>query len=74
MSVNPFIRLPIYSANILKQYIGQRLGALPPHIFATANAAYSNMMTFKKNQSVVIRYQKTSLQWMKISIELITSK
>ncbi len=56
MSVNPFVRLPIYTANVVKQYIGQRLGALPPHIFAIANAAYSHMMTFNMNQSCVIRF------------------
>jgi hypothetical protein len=61
VSVNPFLRLPIYTPNIVKQYIGQHLGALPPHIFAIANHTYTNLLAHKRNQSCIIRYVQPSL-------------
>lgn len=54
MSVNPYEHLPIYTHQLLKQYAGQRMGVLPPHIFAVANAAYSALVADKRNQSVII--------------------
>ena len=38
----------------MKQYSQARIGELPPHIFAIAEAAYYNMRTLGENQSVII--------------------
>jgi myosin heavy subunit len=35
--------------------VGKQLGALPPHIFATADAAFRAMGEMRKNQAVIIR-------------------
>lgn len=56
MSMNPYQLLPIYTPDVVKKYIGQRLGLQPPHIFATADDAYRLMRDTTKNQSVIIRY------------------
>jgi myosin-5 len=61
VSVNPYEHLPIYTHQLLKQYAGQRMGVLPPHIFAVANAAYSALVADKRNQSVIIRYYPSAL-------------
>lgn len=53
--MNPYQLLPIYSPDVVKKYIGQRLGLQPPHIFATADDAYRLMRDSNKNQSVIIR-------------------
>jgi len=54
VSVNPFKILPIYTQEIVQKYVGQRLGFLPPHIFAIAEATYFRMKEDKRNQSVII--------------------
>jgi myosin heavy subunit len=54
VSVNPYERLPIYDLSIAKQYIGQRIGALPPHIFAIADQAYRSVLETGESQSVII--------------------
>jgi myosin heavy subunit len=61
VSINPFQRLPIYTPALVKQYIGQHLGALPPHIFAIANHTYTNLLAHNRNQSCIIRYCSTAL-------------
>ena len=35
-------------------YHGQKLGALPPHVFALAEASYKSLQTESTNQSLVI--------------------
>ncbi|KAK2161934.1 hypothetical protein LSH36_107g01004 [Paralvinella palmiformis] len=54
ISVNPFKFFPIYNPKYVKMYQNRRLGELPPHIFAIADAAYHAMLHKKKNQCVVI--------------------
>lgn len=56
IAVNPFKVIPIYQPhmNSLYQSTLDRLGDLPPHIFAIAVASYSTMLHKKENQTVVI--------------------
>lgn len=54
VALNPFQRLDIYNNQLLRSYIGKRLGDMPPHIFGIAEAAYNNVAKLKKNQSVII--------------------
>lgn len=40
IAVNPFKFYPIYNPKYVQLYQNRRLGELPPHIFAIADAAY----------------------------------
>jgi myosin-6 len=52
--VNPYQRLPIYGTDTIKEYVGASLGRLPPHVFALANRAFTQMKSQKRNQSIVV--------------------
>uniref|UniRef100_A0A8C4DK70 Myosin VIIBb n=1 Tax=Dicentrarchus labrax TaxID=13489 RepID=A0A8C4DK70_DICLA len=52
VAVNPYQDFPLYSADQL--YHGRKLGELPPHIFAIAEACYSNMTRHLRNQCCII--------------------
>lgn len=54
IAVNPFKFYPIYNPIYVKMYQNRRLGDLPPHIFAIADAAYYTMLQEKHNQCIVI--------------------
>ena len=51
---NPYKWLPIYEEHVMKQYIHQARIDVAPHIFATAESAYRNMITEEENQCVII--------------------
>ncbi|MGH0163835.1 UNVERIFIED_CONTAM: hypothetical protein FKN15_045941 [Acipenser sinensis] len=51
IALNPFQNLNIYSPQFSKLYHGVRRSLNPPHIFATADAAYQGMVTFSKDQA-----------------------
>ncbi|KAJ3396223.1 cytochrome c oxidase subunit 1 [Lobulomyces angularis] len=54
VAMNPFQKLNIYESAVLKKYVGKKLVDEPPHIFAIAEAAYFNLKSDKKNQSIII--------------------
>ena len=54
ISVNPFKFYPIYNPKYVRMYQNRRLGDLPPHVFAVADAAYHKMLQDKANQCIVI--------------------
>lgn len=52
--MNPYKNLPIYTAENIRLYRNRKIRELPPHIFAVADNAYSNMCATGRNQSVII--------------------
>ncbi|XP_033921653.1 myosin-IIIb [Melopsittacus undulatus] len=54
IALNPFQNLSIYSPQFSKLYHGVKRSSNPPHIFASADAAYQSMVTFSKDQCIVI--------------------
>ena len=51
---NPYKWLKIYSENDIRQYVHQARIDVPPHIFATGEAAYRNMVSEEENQCIII--------------------
>lgn len=54
VAINPFKKLPIYSKPWVKYYKGKRIGLLPPHVFAVAESAFTNMVESGINQSCLV--------------------
>jgi myosin heavy subunit len=54
ISVNPFKLLPLYTPEMLDKYKEQGSRNLPPHVFATADNAYKQMLSENESQSCVI--------------------
>uniref|UniRef100_A0A8B9RNS8 non-specific serine/threonine protein kinase n=1 Tax=Astyanax mexicanus TaxID=7994 RepID=A0A8B9RNS8_ASTMX len=54
IALNPFQNLSIYSPQFSRLYHGAKRLDNPPHIFATADAAYQGMVTFCKDQCIII--------------------
>lgn len=54
MAINPYRIFPIYDAEMVQYYKGQRRSERPPHIFAVADAAYRALIEGKKDQSILI--------------------
>ncbi|KAM3603846.1 uncharacterized protein V6R79_002916 [Siganus canaliculatus] len=54
VAVNPYQDFPIYTDEQVKLYRDRKLGELPPHIFALAEACYSNMKRHQKSQCCII--------------------
>ncbi|XP_056436310.1 myosin-IIIb [Gadus chalcogrammus] len=54
IAINPFQALSIYSPQFSKLYHGVKRVDNPPHIFAAADAAYQGMVTFCKDQCIII--------------------
>merc|ERR1712079_517921 len=52
--VNPYKRYPIYTATVVKLYLGKRRNEVPPHLWAITETAYRNMLTNNKDQSMLI--------------------
>uniref|UniRef100_A0A672T815 non-specific serine/threonine protein kinase n=1 Tax=Sinocyclocheilus grahami TaxID=75366 RepID=A0A672T815_SINGR len=54
IALNPFQNLNIYSPQFSKLYHGMKRSTNPPHIFASADAAYQSMVTLSKDQCIII--------------------
>ncbi|KXJ10319.1 Unconventional myosin-VIIa [Exaiptasia diaphana] len=54
VAVNPYKFFPVYDATYINEYREKDLSKLPPHIFATAEQAYSLMKREEHNQCIII--------------------
>jgi len=52
--INPYKWIQIYTEEIIQMYQGKRRKEVHPHVYALADEAYRNMLTDKKNQSMLI--------------------
>jgi myosin-9 len=74
IAVNPFKFYPIYNPKYVKLYQNRRLGELPPHIFAIADAAYNAMMRDRKPQCIVISGKQCIRSIHLIPLEMLSKK
>jgi hypothetical protein len=54
VTVNPYKKLPIYSEDVIKAYKGKKRSDMPPHVYCVVDQAYSDMLTNRENQSILI--------------------
>ncbi|KAJ7758858.1 P-loop containing nucleoside triphosphate hydrolase protein [Mycena maculata] len=54
LAVNPFEAVPMYTPEIVQQYIGRTKGELEPHLFAIAEDAYAAMALDGKGQTIIV--------------------
>ncbi|XP_077344538.1 unconventional myosin-VIIb [Lithobates pipiens] len=54
VAVNPYEELPFYGTEQIKIYRNRRIGELPPHIFALADACFFSMQKNNNDQCCVI--------------------
>ena len=54
VSINPFKMLPIYDELTQKQYIRAERGSVAPHIYATADEAYSGLVLSGESQCCIV--------------------
>ena len=54
VAINPYKVLQIYDSKMLKKYHLHDFDKPPPHIFATAEGTYRNLLSNKKDQSILV--------------------
>lgn len=54
VAINPYKRFPIYTNRVVQMYRGKRRQEMPPHLFSIADGAYTDMITNRENQSMLI--------------------
>lgn len=56
VAINPYKKIPIYDSATLKKFHNHEFedGKPPPHIFATAEGSYRNLLENKKDQSILV--------------------
>ncbi|KAE8292690.1 Myosin-7B Myosin cardiac muscle beta chain Myosin heavy chain 7B, cardiac muscle beta isoform [Larimichthys crocea] len=54
VTVNPYKWLPVYTPEVVSAYKGRRRADTPPHIYAIADNAYTDLLQNRENQSMLI--------------------
>lgn len=55
IAINPFTPMPhLYGTHMMEQYKGTQLGEISPHVYAIADAAYSQMRSEGRSQSILV--------------------
>ncbi|XP_063319777.1 myosin-7B-like [Pelmatolapia mariae] len=54
VTVNPYKWLPVYTPEVVAAYKGRRRADMPPHIYAIADNAYTDLLQNRENQSMLI--------------------
>ena len=74
VSVNPFRLLPLYTPEILAKYRDGNPRDLAPHVFQSANTAYTDMLSNNLDQSVVISGESGAgkSEAMKLILQFLT--
>lgn len=54
ISLNPYKQLPLYTPQVLNEYINRGSKKLAPHVFEIADAAYAHLREKNLGQSIVI--------------------
>jgi myosin heavy subunit len=54
ISLNPYKQLPLYTPQVLNEYINRGSKKLAPHVFEIADAAYAHLREKNIGQSIVI--------------------
>ncbi|XP_060583586.1 unconventional myosin-Ia-like isoform X8 [Ruditapes philippinarum] len=54
VSVNPYQKLPLYTAEVIEEYRSRNIYELPPHIYAISDEAYRSMRDRNLDQCIII--------------------
>jgi myosin protein heavy chain len=54
VAINPYQFFPIYTDEMIKTFTGKRREELAPHVYAVADESYRNLLSDKKNQSMLV--------------------
>lgn len=54
IALNPYQRLPMYTKEIMKKYVGTSLGVEPPHVYAVSDKAYRDMRNLGLDQGMLV--------------------
>jgi myosin I len=76
IAINPFkLIASMYTEARIREYRGKKFFEMPPHVYSLADETYSNMISFRENQCVIISGESGSgkTETSKIIMQYISS-
>lgn len=65
IAVNPFAsKQHLYQPAVMQQYQAAEFGSLPPHVYAVASAAYSQMQRDNKGQAILVGFEGAAVDFL----------